>query len=848
MRSLILVCLAAAPAAWAQTGDNPGEAQPPPPATMVIPPAPPLAPAEAIKTIHAARGFKVELVAADPVVQCPVEIEFDADGRMFVLEMRAYMPNPEGKGEDQPIGRVSLLEDTDGDGRMDKATVFVDGLQMPRAIAVVGDGLLVAEPPRLWWFRDTNHDGKADEKTEVAHDYGSQANPEHTANGLIWGLDNWIYSANHTARYRFLDGEWKQEPAPFRGQWGITQDDFGRQFFTLNSEPLRGDLVPAHYLNRNPNFKKNPFGGNVQIEKNFAVWPLRVNPGVNRGYNEGQLRPDGTLATYTAACASCIYRGDIFPPRFSGAAFLCEPSANVVRCELLTEHDGLITATNAFDKTEFIASTDERFRPVNLSNGPDGALYVVDMYHGIIEHRIYLTTYLRKQIEARGLDKFTNLGRIYRIVPDGFKRTSIRKMNGMNPAELVQQLRSKNGWARDTAQRLLVERHNSDAVPELKALVKNNAEPLAQLHSLWTLDGMGEIDRETLLAASNASHTKVRAAAIRLSEPYLRAEGRSDVFDRVLALKNDSSADVLIQLTISLGEIHKPEAEEALLAIFQNHLENPIIRDGAVTGLTGRELPFLTKLLALESWKTRTAAREEFVRELSQCIFNSRNPETINELLDLTASKESWQQVPLLDGMLSLLPAKTKTKTVVQVKPVNLPSEPKGFVTLKNSTVPELAERVKNLDSLLLWPGKAGALPPIEVKPLTDKEKESFESGKALFTAICAACHQPHGKGLEGLAPPLVDSEWVVGSPDRLTRILLQGVRGPLNVNGKTWALEMPPLNILEDAQLADVMTYIRREWAHTASPVPVDMVAKIRESTKTREEAWNEADLLKIQ
>ncbi len=834
-------------AAYAQSGDNPGEEQPPPPPGMVIPSAPPLSPADAVKTLHVPPGFRVELVASDPMIQTPVEIEFDADGRMFVLEMRGYMPNAEGKGEDQPVGRVSLLEDTDGDGRMDKASVFADGLVMPRAIAVVGDAVIVAEPPRLWWFRDTNHDGKADEKTEIAHDYGGQANPEHTANGLLRAVDNWIYSANHTAKYRFSAGEWKQEPSAFRGQWGITQDDFGRLFFNSNSDLFRGDLVPDRYLTRNPNFK-NGFGSNVQIEKSQAVWPMRVNPGVNRGYQKGQLRPDGTLATCTAACGPCIYRGDIFPARFYGAGFICEPTGNLVRCELLTEKDGIITGQNAFDQTEFLGSSDERFRPVNIANGPDGALYIVDMYHGIVEHRIYLTTYLRKQVESRQLDKFTNLGRIYRVVPEGFKHGPLKKLAAMTSPELVQQLRSKNGWTRDTAQRLLVERGDSEAIPELKALVKNNNEPLAQLHALWSLDGLGELDREVLINGLSASHTKIRAAAIRLSEPYLRAEGRSDVFDRVLALESDPSADVVIQLTLSLGEIHKPEAEEALLALLQKGMENPLIRDGAVSGLTGRELPFLSKILTEESSKLKRAGSEDFIRHLAQCILASGNPENINQLLELAAAKEGWQQIALLDGMLALIPSKNKTKTVVPIKAAVLKAEPKALQTLKKFSSDEIALRVQNLDPLLTWPGKAGAPVAAKVKPLTEKEKESFESGKTLFTAICAACHQPHGNGLEGLAPPLVDSEWVLGSPERLSRILLQGVRGPLNVKGKSWALEMPPLNILEDNQLADVMTYIRREWGHTASPVPVDSVVKAREATKTREEAWNEADLLKIQ
>src|SRR6185369_13167835 len=231
---------------------------------------------------------------------------------------------------------------------------------MPRAIAFVRGGLLVAEPPHLWFFRDENGDGKAEKKEEVSNDYGNQANPEHTANGLMWGRDNWIYSANHTVRYRNIRGYWEKDVTQFRGQWGITEDDYGRLFFNSNSDQFRGDLVPGQYFLRNSNFK-SPFGLNVQIAREQSTFPGRVNPGVNRGYQKGTLRPDGTLAQFTGACGPCIYRGGLFPNKFHGAAFLCEPTANLVRCNLLTENEGMISATNAFPNAEFLTSTDERF-------------------------------------------------------------------------------------------------------------------------------------------------------------------------------------------------------------------------------------------------------------------------------------------------------------------------------------------------------------------------------------------------------------------------------------------------------------------------------------------------------
>src|SRR2546426_295736 len=270
----------------AQQGDEGGEPQTPRVSKELIPPAPTLPPDQALKSFKLQPGFRIELVAAEPLVHDPVQIAFDPNGRLWVLEMRGYMPNIEGKGEFEKVGSVAVLEDTDGDGKMDKRTAFLDGLVMPRALALVRSGALVAEPPNLWFCRDTNDDLKCDGKTLVASDYateddpklGARASPEHASNGLLRALDNWIYSANHTTRFRNTEGAWQREPTIFRGQWGISQDDFGRLFYNSNEDPVRADFAPSAYLARNPNYL-NPAGVNAQLYEGKAVWPARVNPG-----------------------------------------------------------------------------------------------------------------------------------------------------------------------------------------------------------------------------------------------------------------------------------------------------------------------------------------------------------------------------------------------------------------------------------------------------------------------------------------------------------------------------------------------------------------------------------------
>ncbi|MBA3938710.1 MAG: dehydrogenase, partial [Planctomycetes bacterium] len=472
-----------------------------------IPPAPVVPPAQGVATMTVAPGFRVELVASEPLVDTPVALAFDGDGRLWVAEMCGFMPDVNGTNEDKPIGRIVILEDSDGDGKMDKATTFMDGLVLPRAISLTQGGALIAEPPTVWFAKDTDGDGKADVKTAAFAGYGGRGNMEHTANGLMRGLDNWLYSANHVARYRFQDGTWLAQPSANRGQWGVSQDDLGRLYHNNNSDWLSGDAVPADWYGRNPALsaiKGHTGGAGEQIIHNQAVWTGRMNPGVNRGYRKGQLRDDFRLATCTAACAPFVYRGAAMPDCV-GDVFICEPSGNTVRRARITDQDGRLTGTNAYDaqKKEFITSTDERFRPVNFAEGPDGALYLADLYHGVLQDKVFITPYLKRQSLARGLDKPLDLGRIYRIVPDkGWKPQPRPALEKAAIPALVAHLSDDGGWWRDTAQRLVVERGDKAAIPLLQALAVNAAaKPLGRMHALWTLEGLGAADAPTLAKA-----------------------------------------------------------------------------------------------------------------------------------------------------------------------------------------------------------------------------------------------------------------------------------------------------------------------------------------------------------
>jgi putative membrane-bound dehydrogenase-like protein len=845
MRKFLFCLLLTIAPALAQRGDHPGEVQVAPFKDSDVPPAPVLSPDDSLKTFKLQPGFKIELVAAEPLVEAPVAIAFHPNGSIYVVEMRAYMPNVDGKGEDRRLGRVVILQDTDGDGKMDRSTVFLDGLQLPRAIALAYDGVLVAEPPNLWFCRDTNNDGVCDEKTLIAQDYGSQANPEHTANGLLWAIDNWIYSANSTNRLHRVGDKWIQEPTAVlsgRGQWGISQDDFGRLVFNSNSDYLRGDLVPPELLFRNPNLP-NPYGANVQFDKNQETFPIRPNTGVNRGYQKTQLRADGSLASFTATCAPLIYRGDQFDPSFYGFAFVCEPAGNFVRCSRLSEKNGVITAANAFPNAEFLASAEERFRPVNLYNGPDGALYIADLHRGVIEHHMYVTTYLRHQITSRSLEEPLNLGRIYRVVQENRPRRKPGPLR-TNTLDLVANLTNPDGWTRDTSQRLLVERADPASVEPLTTIARSDRKDNAPTHALWTLHGIGKLDSQTIVAALGSPNARVRATAARLAGE--RASSEPPLLNALIRAASDTDALVQLHAAFSLGPINtNTNAVDALAHIVEAHADEPLFRDAAISGLRDREIDFAEFLLKRPTWQNKEPGFDKMIARLAQAGAHSPQHDSINRILDFAVRENSWRRAALIDGIDSFSSATSRRKSSARPKVIHVNAEPAALATLKQDG--SLGEKLKRLEDILVWPGKPGVAAEPTVRPLTAAEKEQFDLGKQTYLLTCAACHQPHGLGQEGLAPPLVDSDWVNGSEKRITRIVLQGLRGPITVNGKLYSLEMPPLGILEDQQIAAILTYVRREWNNTGSPVPTDFVAKTRADTASREEPWTEADLLKI-
>lgn len=821
----------------AQNGDRPGETQAPLPSHLVIPPTPVLSAEESMRTFRVAPGFRVELVAAEPLVVNPVAMSFGPDGRLWVVEFRGYMPDAEGRGELEKVGVIATLRDTDGDGRMDKRTEFMSGLVLARAMALVDDGVLVAEPPKLWFARDTNGDGVADTKTEVASDYGITTNPEHTANGLLRGLDNWIYSANYTSRFRYEgDGRFSREVTISRGQWGISQDDAGRIYYNSNSDPLRGDMVPSEYFARNP-YLAAPQGSGIRtVPANLRIWPARVTPGVNRGYQI--LNEEGKITSMTAASGPVIYRGDLFPADYAGNAFVPEPTGNLIKRILLTEKDGVVSGRNAIEGDEFLTSTDERFRPVNLANGPDGALYVADMSRGLIQHRIYLTSFLRKQVEERGLaDNITN-GRIYRIVPEGAAppRASF-DLTRQSTAELISHLGKANGWWRDTAQRLLVERRDPAATAPLKALARDTGAPaLARLHALWTLEGLAQADRATVAAALADPDDRVVIAAMRIAEPLMAADDNSDLVGRVIAARGQKApARITLQKALSLGSSQAPAALAALAELAARHGKETYMADAIASGLIGREPEFIALISRAPEAAANAAAT---VTRAASALLRSGRADPITALLnqlDPGSSTPAWVRAALLDGVERFLPKTPDGKPVAAMIAV----EPTALIRLASDKAQPESGKAADLASLLKWQGKPGLAEETAAiaSRLTPAQKGLFEQGREIYATVCAACHQANGEGLSGLAPQLLYSRYALGPEEALIRIVLSGKER----NG----LVMPPIQqTLDDEGVAAVLTYLRQSWGHNAAPVAPTTVATIREAIHGREEPWTDEEL----
>jgi mono/diheme cytochrome c family protein/glucose/arabinose dehydrogenase len=862
------------------------------------PEAPVLSPADELKTMTLPAGYRLELVASEPLIQDPIVIDWDGDGRLWAIEMLGYMNDIRASNEKDPNGRVVMLQDTNRDGRMDKRTVFADGLVLPRALKVLDKGVLVAEPPNLWYMQDTNGDGKADRKESVTDSFGRrEANVEHNANTLLWALDNWIHTSEADTFLRMKNGAFEVRRTIARGQWGASQDDAGRIFRNSNESALHVDLVPTPYYARSTALTRTrgsyEFLGTATEDLN-EVWPARPTPAVNRGYQAGILKPDGRLARFTAVCAPMVYRGDRLPAELYGSVFVAEPAGNLVSRIVVRDDGTTLRGRKAYERSEFIASTDERFRPVYLSSAPDGTLYVVDMYRGIIQHRAYITEYLRDQLLSRGLEQPLHHGRIWRVVRDGMRPGPAPSFARATTAALIDALSHANGWWRDTAQQFLVQRGDKAAIAPLKRLAADASSPRTLLHALWTLDALDALDAASVTRALAHPSRDVRVSALRLSERWLR-EGDAAMQTAVLGLASDSDWAVREQLAASVGELPRGSKEAAMAAVLERNALDPVAMDAALSGLRGSEAAVLDTLLrAPEETPQRTTA----ITMLMATLVSAGEDGALQRMFDAVAdaAKPAWQRSAILRGAeVTLLgaeapgsvrgrgrgqlagadqpcptcpggrqgpgggaafpnpPSQADNDLAARAAglptgrgrgrgamrpPVKLTREP-ALVALAAAKNEALSSRAADVLVRLEWPGKPSTAAPITA--LTPEEQARFTAGRATYQNLCQPCHQADGGGAESLAPPLIGSEFALAAnPTIPARIVLHGKEGSVAL--------MPPLgSVLSDDEIAAVLTYIRREWGHTAAPVAAADVARTRRETAGRTRPWTVPELTEL-
>jgi putative membrane-bound dehydrogenase-like protein len=565
-----------------------------------LPRIPATEPKDALKTFTVAKGFKMDLVAAEPLVTDPIAVAIDENLRMYVVEMNGYSEN-----RDDKLSRIRLMDDKDGDGKYETSKIFVDKLNWPTAIACWDGGIIVADAPDILWFKDTSGDDKPDEKKVLFTGFGI-SNVQGLINSFNWGLDNRYYcSTSSTGAEVTKPGDPSFKPLPLRGrdfaldcrnmtmepttggaQHGLSMDDWGNRFVCHNSDHIIQVMIEDRYLARNPYLaaatpKKSIAvdGPQADVFRTSRVEPWRVvrtrlrKKGIVPGIVEGGGRDSGY---FTSATGVTIYRGNTWPQEFHGLAIVGDVGSNIIHRKRLEENGLEFKAVRMDEKSEFVASTDNWFRPVQYANAPDGSLYVCDMYRETIEHPASLPPAIKKYVDlTSGRDR----GRIWRIIPENFRQPKLEKLGSKTTEQLVALLEHPNGWHRDTAARLIYQRQDQKAVLPLVKLATKSASPLGRIHAMYALAGLNELEAEMVFANLENENAHVRQHAVRLSEQFVfDAPGLRKLLTE--KLPQDPSLRVRYQLALSLGEFPAEIAtrNEALAALVAKDGGDPYMR------------------------------------------------------------------------------------------------------------------------------------------------------------------------------------------------------------------------------------------------------------------------------
>jgi putative membrane-bound dehydrogenase-like protein len=609
-----------------------------------------LTPAESLKTMKLSEDFHVELFAAEPDVMSPVEMAFDENGKIYVAEMMDYPDDP-------PAGkparsRIRLLEDTNGDGKIDRTTVFADQLLAVSGFMPWKGGLIVTSAPDILFMKDENGDGKADVR-KVLYTGFPKVNHEARITNPRLGTDNWIYCSNSGSNgritspdhpemapvlvrgtdFRFDPISGKAEAASGPAQFGSTLDDFGNRYISQNTTHIRHVVVPMNYLARAPLLEVHDVAQDISDHgrPSSPMYPLtgpqewrkeRTKIRQQR-YDENNLnRTEQVGGWFTAASGGTLYTGDAFPKEYVGNVFTGDVSGNLIHRDILRPDGATFSAHRAKENVEFLASTDIWFRPCHFTNAPDGNLYVTDIYRQVIETPESIPEEIRKKINFYNGD---TMGRIYRIVPNQPLRKGDLKPNlgALGSADLVKSIANANGWHRTTAHRLLLERQDRSVIPDLKTMAATGASAEARVHALWLLEAFGGLEASEVERALKDSDARIRENALRLSERFLNRS--KSIADTVLKMSADPDPHVQFQDAFTLGELKDSRTLATLAQLAHERSSDSWYRLAILSSTADSASPFFHYLIA----KGATWTDPQMLVELSALIGARQNKNEI---------------------------------------------------------------------------------------------------------------------------------------------------------------------------------------------------------------------------
>lgn len=635
----------------------------------------PLSPEESLKKLNVVPGFFAQIYAAEPFVLDPVALEFDDQGNAYVVEMPDYPYEVEpGKGH----GRIKMLSDTNGDGRIDKATIFAENVTEATSILPWKGGVIVTAAPNILYLKDTNGDGRSD-TSEILFSGFFQNNSEAQVTSLRFGIDNWIYANNRGQsgkvtfsktpgaapvevrgadfRFRLDRNLFELETGP--GQFGQAIDDWGHRFFTENSIHLQQAVIPWRYTHRHAFMPTSKF--NVSISDHEEImfqetappyWRAERTNQRNKMYKENNMnRVEYAEDRFTGASGGTIYNGDAYSKEFYGNVFTTEVAGNLVHRDILSpDPKSPVLVAKRADKEqerEFIYSTDPWFRPVISSVGPDGYLYILDYYRQHIETPVSIPDELKADMDfMAGSDK----GRIYRIVPQGatYKNTIVN-LKGMSSAKLVEILGRNNGWWRAAAQRLLLERQDKSVVPVVKAFLNNSKDPRARLHALYVLEGLNSLDAGIVKKALDDIAPGVRENALMLAEKF------PETLPLILEKIKDPEKRVALQATLSAGNFNNSDVVSALANVVDKFGEDSWFRNAVLSSEPGSSDEILKVLSQRASFVQKESGwRTSFLQDLSNIIGSRNNKAQMASYLDVISQpilSNEKVQITILKGL-----------------------------------------------------------------------------------------------------------------------------------------------------------------------------------------------------